>query len=60
MHISAFPLPLSITVYTVSAPITKDDDTAHEKNNRLKIQIGLPPLAQYSTTLQLDTGFIGD
>ena len=38
----------------------ENGETVHEKNNRLRVKIGLPPLAQPRTKLQLDTGYIGD
>ena len=55
MLIPALPVPLSCRVNT----IMENGETAHEKNNRLRVQIGLPPLAQPRITQQLDTGYIG-
>ena len=34
----------------------ENGETTHEKNNILRVKIGIPPLAQ----LQLDTEYIGD
>jgi len=60
MSISALPLPLSCMVNTKSAPIIVNVESAFDKNNRFRVKIGLPPLAQPGTTLQLDTGLIND
>ena len=54
--ISFLPLPLRCTVNTASTPIMENGETTHEKNNILRVKIGIPPLAQ----LQLDTEYIGD
>ena len=51
MSISDLPLPLSCTVNTESVPITENIESVFEKNNRLRVQIGLPQLAQPETTL---------
>ena len=46
MHITAVPLPLSCTVNMASTPIMENDESVFEKNNRLRVKIGLPRLAQ--------------
>ena len=51
MSISDLPLPLSCTVNTESVPITENIESVFEKNNRLRVQIDLPQLAQPETTL---------
>ena len=58
MNISTLLVPLNCTVNTVSIPNLEHDDTAHERNDRVRVKIGLPPLPQSETTLQLDTVFI--
>ena len=60
MPISSLPLPLSCTVNTVSTSIMENGETVHDKNNRIRVKIDIPSLAQHRTTLQLDTGYIGN
>ena len=59
MSISALPLPLSGTVNTESVLIIENVESVFDKNTRFRVKIGLLPLAQPGTTLQLDAGFIG-
>ena len=58
MHITALPLPLSCTVNTASAPIMENGESVFDKNNRLRAKIGLPPLPQPGTIVQLDSDLI--
>ena len=58
MHITALPLPLSCTVNTASAPIMENGESVFDKNNRLRAKIGLPPLPQPGTVVQLDSDLI--
>ena len=58
MHIPALPVPLSCTVNTASAPIMESGESVFEKNNRLRAKIGLPPLSQPGTIVQLDSALI--
>ena len=58
MHITALPLPLSCTVNTASAPIMENGESVFDKNNRLRAKIGLPPLPQPGTVVQLDSNLI--
>jgi len=60
MSISDLPLPLSCMVDTESVPIIVNVESVFNKNNRLRVQIGLPPIAQPGVTLQLDAGLIND
>ena len=46
MHITAVPLPLSCTINTADIAIIYNDDADFEKNNRFRVKIGLPSLAQ--------------
>ena len=59
MSISALPLPLSGMVNTESVLIIENVESVFDKNTRFRVKIGLLPLAQPGTTLQLDAGFIG-
>ena len=47
MSIFTLPLPLSCTVNTESTPIIENVEFVFDKNNRFRVQIGLPPLAQF-------------
>ena len=60
MLISALPLLLCCTVNTVDIVITGNGEFIFERNDRVRVKIGIPLLTQPGTTLQLDTGFIGD
>ena len=40
--------------------ITGNGEFTFERNDRVRVKIGIPLLTQPGTTLQLDTGFIGD
>ena len=41
-----------------SVPIIENVESIFDKNNIFRVEIGLPPLAQPGTTLQLDVGLI--
>ena len=58
MSISAVPLPLSCTVDAESVPIILNVESVFNKNNRLRVQIGLPPTTQPGITLQLNADLI--
>ena len=58
ISISTLPLPLSCTVNTESVPIIENVESVFDKNNRFRVKISLPSLAQPGTTLQLDVGLI--
>ena len=60
MSISDLPLPLCCTVDMESVPIIVNVESVFNKNNRLRVQIGLPLIAQPGVTLQLDAGLIND
>ena len=60
MSISALPLPLSCTVNAEYIPIIVNVESIFDRNNRFRVKIGLPSLAQPGTTLQLDMGLIND
>ena len=60
MPISALLLPLNCTENRASIPVTENGETTHEKNNRDRVKIDLPPLNQPVKTLLLYSGFTGD
>jgi len=59
MHIPALPVPLSCTENRTYIAIIVNVESVFNKNHRLRVQIGLPPIAQPEITLQLDAGFSG-
>ena len=58
MPTSALPLPLRYTKNPENSPITEFFESIFDMSNRLRVQIGLLPLVQPGTPLQLDAGFI--
>ena len=58
MHITALPLPISCTVNMADIAIIENGESVFEKNNRLRAKIGIPPLPQPGTVVQLDSDLI--
>ena len=58
MHITAVPPPLNCTVNMASTPIMENGESVFEKNNRLRVKIGIPHLPQSGPVVQLDSDLI--
>ena len=59
MHILALMVPLSYTENTVGIVITLNGEYVFDKNNKVRLKLGLPPLAQPGTIVHLNASFIG-